>query len=207
MLEPDILLDARLVGGRCASGTIVAISVNCGKAQEVDAAENDASGLGPLDRFKDVFGRGRVSVDVREDDLYGKRFAKLSREIINNEIQDAVLKRNSQGGPNYTYRHIVSFNYKDDAPMTTVVGIIFSDDEREFYDRCHFNRLDFMRAGHDLIDIQVPMLTIKELRYLEKQLPIDDPAHLLLEGDIPQKEANAFARLYRYLPNFATLEV
>ena len=67
--------------------------------------------------------------------------------------------------------------------------------------------LDFLRIGNELIDIQVPKLTIKELRYLENQLPLAQGQSLLLEGDIPQSEANAFAKLYRYLPNFATLEV
>lgn len=207
VLNTDVLLDARLVGGSCRSGTILAISVNCGRAEEVNAAEGDPSGPTALDRFKVTFGRERVANDITDDDLLGRRFAKLSRDIILAEIEETVARRNGQGDPKCFFVPIVSFSYKDDAPMTTVVWVLYDEPEQENYDKCHFAELDFLRIGNELIDIQVPKLTIKELRYLENQLPLAQGQSLLLEGDIPQSEANAFAKLYRYLPNFATLEV
>lgn len=207
VLSTDILLDARLVGGSCRSGTILAISVNCGRAEEVNAAEEDPSGPAALDRFRVTFGRERVANDVADDDLLGRRFAKLSRDIILAEIEEAVAKRNGQGGQKSFFAPIASFSYKDDAPMTTIVGVLCDEPERENFDKCHFGELDFLKEGNELIDIQVPKLTIKELRYLENQLPLADGHALQLDGDIPQRDANAFAKLYRYLPNFATLEV
>lgn len=207
VLSTDILLDARHVGGSCRSGTIVAISVNCGRADEVTAAEDDPNGPTALDRFRVTFGRERVANDIAGDDLLGRRFAKLSRNMILAEIEEAVARRNGQGGPKCFFSPIVSFSYKDDAPMTTIVGVLYDEPERESFERCHFGELDFLREGNELIDIKVPKLTIKELRYLEAQLPLAGGNDLQLEGDIPQSEANAFAKLYRYLPNFATLEV
>jgi len=207
VISTDILLDARLVGGSCRSGTIVAISVNCGRADEVNAAEDDPSGPTALDRFRETFGRERVANDITDDDLLGRRFAKLSRDMVLAEIEEAVALRNGQGNPQCFFDPIVSFSYKDDAPMTTIVGVFYDEPERERFDKCHFSELDFLRAGNELIDIQVPKLTIKELRYLENQLPLADGHNLQLEGDIPEKEASAFEKLYRYLPNFATLEV
>lgn len=207
VLSADILLDARLVGGSCRSGSIIALSVNCGRAEEVNAAENDPSGPSALERFRVTFGRERVANDIADDDLLGRRFAKLSRDIILAEIEEAVARRNGQGGPQCFFDPIVSFNYSDDAPMTTVVGVLYDEPERENFDRCHFGELDFLRGGNQAIEIKVPKLTIKELRYLENQLPLAQGQDLQLDGDIPPGEASAFAKLYRYLPNFATLEV
>lgn len=207
VLETDILMDARQIAANCKSGTIVAMSVNCQKAQEAIAAENDANGPNAISRFKEAFGRSRVNDKIEPDDLFGKRFAKLSRQLIENEINDAIQIRNSQGKEKFLYRPIISFSYKDDAPMTTVVGLIYSEDDQDCYEKCHFNQLDFLRSGQDLIDIQIPMLTVKELRFLENQLPMASGAALKLDGEIPQKDANAFANIYRYLPNFAALEV
>ena len=207
VLSTDILLDARLVVGSCRSGTIVAISVNCGRADQVNAAESDSSGPSALDRFRVTFGRERVANDIADDDLLGRRFAQLSRNMILAEIEETVARRNGQGEPKCFFAPIVSFSYRDDAPMTTVVGVLYDEPERENYDKCHFGELDFLSAGNQLVDIQVPKLTIKELRYLENQLPLNHGHDLRLEGDIPQSEASAFAKLYRYLPNFATLEI
>lgn len=207
VLSPEILLDARLVSGSCRSGTIIAISVNCGRADEVNVAENDPSGPSALERFRETFGRGRVSSDVADDDLMGSRFGRLTRDIILSEIEEAVARRNGQGDPQCSFAQLVSFYYRDDAPMTTVVGVLYDEPERESFEKCYFDELDFLRSGDRLIDIQVPKLTIKELRYLENQLPLAQGQDLQLQGDIPQRDANAFAKLYRYLPNFATLEV
>ncbi|MBY6044398.1 O-methyltransferase [Phaeobacter italicus] len=207
VLSTDVLLDARLVGGSCRSGTIIAISVNCGRAEEVNTAEDDPSGPTALERFRVTFGRERVANNVTDDDLLGRRFAKLSRDMILSEIEEAVARRNGQGSPKCSFAPIISFSYKDDAPMTTVVGVLYDETERENFDRCHFGELDFLKTGNGLVDILVPKLTIKEIRYLETQLPLSNGQDLQIEGDIPQREANAFVKLYRYLPNFATLEV
>lgn len=206
VLNSDILLDARNAGGSCRSGSIIAISVNCGRAEEVNAAEGDPTGPTSLERFRVTFGRGRVSNTVAEDDLLGRRFAKLSREMILAEIEDAVAQRNGQGGIKSVFKPIISFSYKDDAPMTTIVGVLYNETENEKFENCHFTELDFLKEGSDLIDIQVPKLTIRELKYLENQLPLAEGRDLQLEGDIPPREASTFAKLYRYLPNFATLE-
>lgn len=207
VLSSDILLDARNAGGSCRSGSIIAISVNCGRADQVNTAEDDPNGPTALERFRVTFGRERVANDVIDDDLLGRRFAKLSRNMILAEIEDAVAQRNGQGKTKSVFAPIASFSYKDDAPMTTIVGVLYDETEKANFDKCHFGELDFLSAGNDLIDIQVPKLTIRELRYLENQLPLAEGNDLQLEGDIPPSEASAFAKLYRYLPNFATLEV
>ncbi|WP_220749021.1 MULTISPECIES: O-methyltransferase [Jannaschia] len=207
VLSVDVLLDARLVGSSCRSGSIIAISVNAGRADEVTAFEDDRNGPTALERFKVTFGRERVADKIADDDLLGKRFAKLSRSMILSEIEEAVARRNGQGGPKCFFNPIVSFSYKDDAPMTTIVGVLYDEPERENFERCHFGELDFLKDGNELVDIEVPKLTIKEIRYLETQLPLAAGHDLQIEGDIPQREANSFVKLYRYLPNFATLEV
>jgi hypothetical protein len=48
-------------------------------------------------------------------------------------------------------------------------------------------------------------LSPKETRELEGKLPIADPA-TIEPGPFPPKDSVAFARLYRYLPSFASFE-
>ena len=153
-----------------------------------------------------VFGRERAE-GVTDEQLFGTLFAELSRDLIEREISEALSIRNAQGQDLYRFHRVAAFNYKDDAPMTTIVGIVYSQSEAVRLEECKFDSLDFLAAGRPVIDIKIPMLTIKELRYLQSQLPIANADNLSLGGAIPQSEARAFAAMYRYFPNFAALEV
>ena len=88
--------------------------------------------------------------------------------------------------------------------MTTIVGVVFSSDEADRFESCAFDKLDFLGAEHP-VRINMPKITLRELRYLERQLPIS-PGVVLDTGPIPGGEAASFARMYRYFPNFSVLE-
>lgn len=204
-LTPDILSDCRTLAGRCRSGSIIAVSVNCGRAKEVNQAEKDENGPSALERFTAVFGRDRTE-GVEDDQLLGSLFATLSRSLIEREIGQALAVRNAQGQDRYLFKRVAAFTYKDDAPMTTLVGVVHTEADSAHFENCNFASLDFLSAQEEVIDIKVPMLTIKEIRYLQSQLPIRDVGDLALDGAIPASDARAFAAMYRYFPNFAALE-
>lgn len=206
-LLPGMLLDIRTVTDRAVSGTVLAVSVQCHQAREIEAAKKEAGGPSPIERFRNEFGRARVAPDVFEEQLMGWPFGAVCRGIIVSEIEAALVARNGdlQGADVLSFRPICEIEYEDGAKMTTIVGILAAASDDRIVEECGFDSLDFLHGRGKPVRIVIPKLTVREVRNLEQQLP--QLGTIRLErGSIPAKEAQAFADLYRYLPNFAVLE-
>lgn len=206
-LSSGVLLDLRTVVSRSSSGTILAISVPCQRAKEVEDWENDSDGPSALERFETEFGRERVDQSVSDLDLIGWPFGALSRKIIRAEIEAALAVRNNGVSAKdiFSFKPICGIEYDDGTKMMTVVGIFSAAKDRRLVDQCGFNLLDFMPKSGKLIRIRVPKITVREARSLQQKLP-KVPGRKVDRGAIPAGDAIAFANLYRYLPNFAALE-
>lgn len=205
-LSTEMLQDARTVAVNARSGSLVAISVQCNEAADVEDAEENPGGPNALDRFVQRFGRERVPSVTSEEDLYGWRFGRLSRNLLVNEIEAGLSARNATGAQRFRFHLITSINYQDDAKMTTVVGIVVEDAEAERLAACQFERLDFLHGREQPIKIEVPKLTGRELKHIERQLPLTEGGQVDLSGGIPGKDARLFVEMYRYFPNFAVVE-
>jgi hypothetical protein len=170
----------------------------------VDEAENEERGPNAMTRFRELFHPDRVPKDTFESDLAGWPFGKVSRIMLENEIHSALATRNSElyGSNVVRFKKICDLEYEDGAKMTTVVGILVEENDKEKMEACGFDQLDFLPVPGAPLRISIPKLTVREIRHLERQLPgeLDDLAA------IPASEARHFASLYRYLPNFAVLE-
>jgi hypothetical protein len=206
-LSVEILHDIRTVVGRAASGTVLAISLPCQRAKEVEASLDEPEGPSAIERFRSEFGRSRIGPRVSEANLEGWPFGRLCRSIIDGEIDARLAVRNATLGQHQTveFRPICEIEYNDGTRMTTTVGMFVARQDRQLVSACGFDQLDFLPTRGRLVRINVPKLTIPEIRELERQLP-KMPGGNLDRGPIPAAEARAFASLYRYLPNFAVLE-
>ncbi len=202
----DMLLDAQTIANHAISGTVLAISVQCHQAKEVQEAASDNSGPSAIALFRDRFGRELVPAEVAEMDLYSWKFATLSRRMFFSQIDKMLAARNTSLGTfdKLQFHPICEIEYKDGAKMTTLVGIVTSVADMGTVQQCKFDSLDFLNANGKPIRIDVPILTVREIRHLERQLP--KTATPLDYGSIPVKDADQFAEFYRYLPNFAVLE-
>jgi hypothetical protein len=206
-ITEEILLDIKTVAARACSGTVLTVSVKCTQAPDVEDVEEDKSGPSALERFRARLGRNRVDDKVGADDLYWWPFSKVSRKIILSEIEVALAVRNGSAEPKdqMNFKCLCEINYADGAAMTTIVGIFCSPQDKSRFDDCGFEKLAFMPPNGSVLHIEVPKLTIREIRFLERQLPKLMAGKLDLQA-IPEEEAQLFADLYRYLPNFAILE-
>ncbi len=206
-LDLEILRDVATVAGHAQSGTVLAVSVPCRRAQEVADAQDDPNGPSALERFSSTFGRARVSPTVTEIELEGWPFGKLTRQMVKLEVDTHLATRNARvtADNKLKFRPICELEYDDGTKMVTIVGLICRAADKELVAQCDFTRLDFLRARRRPIRIEVPKLTMREIRSLEQQLPRESGG-ILNRGSIPANEARAFERLYRYLPNFAVLE-
>lgn len=207
-LSTDMLYDMQTVSRRASSGTVLAVSVQCRTAvevDEVDAPEYKGQQTA-LERFIDRFKRERVPTQTAPDELYGWRFGALSRQMLSDEIATVLASRNAaQGNSPMTFTPICSIEYEDGAKMTTLVGVFSSDTDQDLLAGCKFDTLDFIGGVGIPVRITVPKLTVREFKRLESQLPLDAGEELEL-GTIPPGEAKNFQALYRYLPSFAVLE-
>lgn len=203
-MSPETLRDVRTAAGRLRSGSLLAVSFRCSAAREVDQADSDDT-TSAMDRFRERFSSSQIPADVSEEDLTGWPFASVTRRMIESEVEAALKVRNSVSKQDVVHAHtICAFNYQDGAMMTTWVGIVYADSEADKFAACAFDNLDFMRDDGEPIHISVPKLTAGEFKRLEAQLPLK--VGPLALGSIPQKEADAFWKFYRYFPSFVVTE-
>lgn len=206
-LAPGMLLDMRTVAQRACSGTVLSVSVQCTKADEAKYDTGRAAGEPTdIENFITVFGRERVPLETKSEQLFGWPFGTLSRSMLLQEIMAELAVRNAAlHDSEIKFRVICDIEYEDNAKMTTLVGIFYSADHGALVEQCNFETLDFLPAAGRPVRIKVPKLTTREFRRLESQLPLSEGEQLEL-GTIPLSEARSFAELYRYFPNFAVLE-
>ena len=63
--------------------------------------------------------------------------------------------------------------------MTTIGGVFIDRGQHAQFASCGFDRLEFCRPGLDAKRLIVPILTQREMRYLEAQLPLAPGAAII----------------------------
>jgi hypothetical protein len=206
-LKVDMLMDAKSVATRARSGSVLAISVQCQKAAELDEAERDPNGPTAFQRFEGRFTRARIGSGATAQHLFGWRYGQVARNILAQEIEEALAIRNSplEWHNQIAFKKICSFEYDDSVKMTTLVGMFVSHDDAFKLEACHFDNLDFLKDPTRPVRIPFPKITSREARAIEQTLPWhvgEQPA----VGAIPEADARDFANFYRYWPSYAVLE-
>lgn len=203
-LDLGVLNDVASVISRISSGSVLTISVQCqpdiGKGDE--SYDFDPNGEKPLLAYAEhIFDKTRLDPKWTELELAGWGTARLFWELLTNEIGSSLAIRNgSQTNQALSAQQVVHFHYSDGAYMLTIGWVFFSEEERAVFDSCNFSGLDFHRPENEAFKISLPLLTLRELRHLERQLPLTGAADF---GSIPPGDASKFVSLYRYFPNFA----
>lgn len=237
VIENSMLSDVGIVARRAVSGSMLAITVQCHRAREIEQSKSVAplfsnsqslatafrdeivpaaeveqeesgasSGPSPVDMFRQNLGTEFVPPDIAEDDLLGWPFGEICRQMFSNSIEAALAVRNlgAEEDEKVKFKPVCSFEYEDGIRMTTLVGMFAKVSDDSKVRQCKFEALDFLQPRGEAIRIEIPVLTLKEIRLIERQLP--NNMEPLVYGSIPQGFADKFARFYRYLPNFAVLE-
>jgi hypothetical protein len=157
---------------------------------------------GRLELFRQAIGEAAVPRGTTDGKLSGWSKALTLRETIHAQIQASVRAR----ADDIRYRQLFHFHYQDDARMLTVGGLLASLRQRRYaVPRARWNDFHFVRTGADPFRIGVPQLTIKELQHLDAQLPFGE-VHLSGHG-LSSDELAEYAKVYRYYPRFAGIDV
>lgn len=207
-LSPSILDDIRTIATRAGPGTALIVSVQAQKLFDVRDPDSGPIHIDNRDKFHQLFGDARTPLVMEAAELRGWNLSSTSRNIIRQEIENGLAQVNAARAPGQRirFRQIAAFEYADGAKMTTIAGVFMDEGQNMLFEGAGFRDLLFYRDNNEAFRINVPMLTPREMRHLDRSLPCPDGAQID-RGPIPEREANWYAKLYRYLPNFASYEI
>jgi len=183
VLTTDILRDVDFVVRSSQPGSIVIVTVN-GATTGVrlpDRLDNLRANLGD-----------RVGDELTERDMASWGPTRVERSVLHATAHTA--SREAHGLP---LRQLFNFHYADDAKMLTWGGIVTSSSVDRVIDSCRFEDLHFIRTGEDAFEISVPVLTDREMTFLETELVGASAAMPQIKG-LPPKDVKAFADVYRW---------
>ena len=201
-LTRPVLDDVATIVAAISSGSLLSISVQCAPTP-FEAAEPRRA----MDAYAKEFGDDSVDLSSEDDTLLGWGTAAFFKVVIDAEIATALAARNGVRPPDQKieYHQVFNFQYRDGAHMLTIGGVFLDRGQRHLFGHCAFDELDFIRFAEEAFTIEVPQLTSRELRLLDSQMPLAESTQLV-HGSMPLVEADRFARIYRYLPNYVTAD-
>jgi hypothetical protein len=204
-LESSMLADVRYFCASAPSGSVILVTV--------DAEPGILDEQKPrLEELKRSLGRDRVPPDVKEADLSEWGTARVARRIIASEMEETLSERNGglESENKIEFQSLFYFCYRDGARMMTMGGLLYESGQERVLAGCGFDRLSFLRlnpkANVKPCLIEVPMLTYKEIRHLDRQLPRVKSGKLSAPKVSPT-DIKKYENIYRYFPTFAETEV
>lgn len=203
-LNDSILSDIRLVSSCVVSGSVVIVTVD---AQPTPFAQSTADiHAKRLHHLKSNVGSNNIPINTKGSDLNDWGLARVCRQIIDNEIKSALLERNAPfpESSRIEYKQLFNIHYADGAKMLTVGGTFLSPADQQIFTDDQLNNLEFIRHNKDEYFIETPMLTLRELRHLDRRLPAKTFSKY--SKGIPPEAWEKYRKVYRYFPTFNEVE-
>lgn len=194
-LEKAMTGDIETAVGAMSSGSMLLVTVNAMVGQLWNKKMEDEE-LAPEAYLAAIC--DDTSLIQQRDRLTRNDFPALAAEIIHKRVKSAVLDKK----PGCEYVPIWTYRYADDADMITVGGMVADAEDRTKFDASYATNLQFV-TGDKIFDIELPVLTEKEKRALDKLLPSAtalDPD--TLEFELRPTELAAYQRFYLEYPIF-----
>ncbi|WP_414551918.1 O-methyltransferase [Anabaena sp. CCY 0017] len=205
-LETSILDDIDTLTSKLVSGSVLIVTVSA----EPDRPPAEGLSQDGIDKFREDklhkrLPNEKIPIDVKPIDLTGQKLAHLYQRIINNQLQQSVSIFNSARSENQKLncKQIFDFRYADGSRMLTVGWLFFEKSDYNLTKECKFSN-KFNTIEDNPYEIKVPNLTLKEIRYLDSQMPTDD-CNTVERICIPLKDVKSYAELYKYFPAFAEM--
>lgn len=204
-LESSVLTDVKYFCASAIPGSVLIVTVNA-EPREFDDQKPR------LDELRKSLGKERVPPDVKEADLSEWGTARVFRRVLVSEILETLSERN--GGLNdenkIQYKPLFNFCYRDGDRMMTMGGLLHERGQTPLVAGCGFDRLPFLRSdpksNNNPCFLEVPKLTYKEIRHLDRQLPRGKRKRLTAPN-VPPIDIKKYESIYRYFPTFAETEV
>lgn len=200
-LDVSVLADVQTACTNLQAGSVLILSVNAHPKSIRDVVSR-------LSYLQGKVGMENIPIDVAENQLSGWGTAQVARRIIDNKITSTLNARN--GGRDVSqeiyYKQLFNFHYADNAKMLTLGGVLYDAHQSEDLDKCSFDAIQHVRTGDEFYHIEVPNLTYKEVRHIDRHLPSND-YKTIVTAAVPQDDVRKYSKIYRYYPNFAEAEI
>jgi hypothetical protein len=185
MLNYEVISDVKLLCGRLQPGSALFVTVNALSEKRLD---------GRREELVRRIGESRVPSNVTDDSLGLWGLADVQRQVLSDVITAALRDR----AVSSSWYQVLDIRYADDSKMQTLGGIAVGPGNKTAFDACRFDELEFARfAGSEPVYIRVPVLTAKERRALDEQLPLAPSANLSAPWLDPT-DAEDYLQVYRY---------
>lgn len=196
-LVGSVISDIRTVSRAASHGTVFIVSVNS-QPWTPDVDKPDM-----LEQVRAELTSSRIPPKTSTRSLRGWGLSQVYRHVGDSEIRDALATANGvrPKDQRMEYEQLFNFQYADGARMTTFGGVFFQEDRKDQLTACAFDRLPFIRHNGDAFRIEAPNLTLREIAYLERQLPLPKGSEIDF-GYMPENDATNYINLYRYFPTF-----
>jgi len=214
-LNEGVLADVQTVCGQAEPGSVLIISVTANPYRLTPRQVRAGMRLEEerLRRLRGRMGAGNIPPEIAAIELPPDQrrwwTAVAYRSIIMARINAVLADRNAPKSEDshVRYRQLFNFHYQDSTQMLTVGGILHMQADTDSVEGCGFEELGHVSSDDTAINIQVPLLTYREVRFLESELPLLDPAAIENRTGIPADEIDIFKKVYRYFPAFMEVDV
>ncbi|KZD25493.1 O-methyltransferase [Tardiphaga robiniae] len=197
-LKNAVTGDLETAVGAMSSGSMLLVSVNA-LVDQLRGHKADDEEVSPEAYLADICDdEGLLKCG---NQLTLNDFPLLAAKIIHDRIKAAVLEKQ----PGCEYIPIWSYRYADGATMVTVGGMIANSADRTKLEDSGVLSLS-VATGLTIFDIELPILTEKEKRALDKLLPSAGKLDWKkLEFELRPSEVEAYQRFYLEYPIFGEL--
>jgi hypothetical protein len=206
-LEKKALDDIDILAGELMSGSILIVTVSA----EPERPPEEGLSRDKLNEFREGKLRERIPndkipIDLQPNDLTSRKLGDLYKRILDNQLKQSIADTNSARSvkEKLNYKQVFNFRYADGCRMMTVGWLIFEQNCSDIVDQCKFDKHFNVAKPDEPYEIKVPNLTIKEIQYLEAQMPASD-CDVLNRICIPLKDVKCYSELYKYFPSFVEM--
>ena len=196
-LSESVLGDVSTCCERLQSGSFLAVTVN---ARPPGNNKSDVKVM-----IERIGPHCPQELDPKEVTVW--QTAELYARILKGRVDAALVSRNAGvPGPGRLRAELAAhFQYQDGAKMLTLAWFLHSEEDAELADGADFCSLEFVRDDGGPFRIGVPILTHRELRHLDAQLP--GAAQSLASPGLADDALGTYSKVYRYYPRYVEADL
>jgi len=185
-LNDEVMADAIYLSRVLLPGSVLIVTMNSDPASPRDRRRSE---------LVDRVGESRIPSGTTDETLARWGLASAQWRILSDALTAAFRSR----GDGAYLEQLFNVCYADTSRMQTYGGVVLAPALVRAFETCRFDDLDFIRRGEEPVIVRAPVLTVKELIHLNRQLPL--PAGGAFEGaTLPDDDMADYERFYRWYP-------
>lgn len=186
------------------SGSVFLLTLNC--EPEAYGTDNEQR----REKIANDIGIDNLHFGNKMIDFSSKNLPNTLHKIINSKINSTLINRNGllSNGNQLVYEQLFNFHYADGVKMLTIGGMLVNVADKKLFDLVQFDEYSFIKRNEEVFSIDVPILTTKEIRFLNSKLPngiSEDGIFLVpvpnsVNPNLPSTDIQKYSKIYSFFP-------